>query len=488
MCEPRSGRVHTGEVGGGERRSILSRMKLQHWWAPWVCVASWGLVACGASSKGSASGQGGAGGSSNAGAGAGGVTATGGSAGSSGGAGRGGSGGTAGIEIGVGGSSGSSGVSDCFEPSGAPGTLDATFGDGGTSRVQNPDSQDGQILQDLAADGEGRLLVLGLDHAEMVLYRLDADGSLDTSFGTDGFVIAATDTGNVLALDADGNVLAGGSDGSDAWVQRFTRDGTPDPTFGDAGRVTLDFGTGNDRMLAVLVQSNGSIVAAGSSDTNGPETATFVVSLAPDGTPLTDSGSVGPLRPSDRRYYPVALAELPDHALLVLGSSSPSSGGAGYPFLAKLGADGALATDFGDGGILELGDTVGPVVGIGRGADGSVLSFQFGPKLALFAYDDSGEKTPFSAVSPVSPLGVTLDCAGNVLVAGTLTNNDLNAGGLERFSPSGTTDLTFGDNGIARYEVDGAHAALERVVVLPSGAIVAGGSTQGSFVVQRYLP
>jgi uncharacterized delta-60 repeat protein len=419
----------------------------------------------------------------------GGTGGSGGTGDGSGGTGR-GSGGTGGTLIVVGGGAGSGGaVSHCFEPSGAPGTLDTTFADAGVSTITSPNDQGTEILTDLALESDGKLVVLGLDNAGMVLFRLAADGSLDEGFGSDGFFAGGTgDSGNAIALDAHDNVLVAGSNIKDAWVERITPDGTLDPTFGDAGRVTLDLGTDNDRFETVLVRSDGSLVVAGTSDSNGPQTTTFIVPLSADGTPLADSAAMPGLRPSDNRYFPVALAEASDHSVMVLGAVMPSSGGTEHPFWAKLDAKGALATDYGQQGILEIGDALGTVIGLTRGADGSLAGYVSGMHYALDAYDTAGNKTAFSAVSAVSPIGVALDCAGDVLVAGVYTNNGFNAGGVERFSPSGKLDLAFGDSTIAKYVVDGEHAGLERVLVLPNGKIVAAGETAEAFSVRYYLP
>lgn len=69
------------------------------------------------------------------------------------------------------------------------------------------------------------------------LRRINADGTLDTAFGTDGFVDVPGDntpggyhhgpgTGGGLALQPDGKILAGGSQATglnlDYWVARLT--------------------------------------------------------------------------------------------------------------------------------------------------------------------------------------------------------------------------------------------------------------------------
>jgi hypothetical protein len=79
--------------------------------------------------------------------------------------------------------------------------------------------------------------------SEPVLYRFDTNGSLDSTFGSGGFVPLGVGAGGV-AFDSSGRfVVSGwtGEDGtstSDAALERLNADGTPDSTFGSGGVVT----------------------------------------------------------------------------------------------------------------------------------------------------------------------------------------------------------------------------------------------------------
>jgi uncharacterized delta-60 repeat protein len=96
-------------------------------------------------------------------------------------------------------------------------------------------------------------------------------GDLDPTFGTGGKV--TTDFGSVneeaaaVALQTDGKIVAagttgGGMGGGEFALARYNLDGSLDPTFGSGGKVTTGFG-GVTGAFAVAIQADGKIFAAG---------------------------------------------------------------------------------------------------------------------------------------------------------------------------------------------------------------------------------
>src|SRR6185312_12911701 len=118
-----------------------------------------------------------------------------------------------------------------------------------------------------------------------------ADGTLDPSFGTGGLARAGITDGDLQpsgcrpVVQPDdkivicGTRLANGASGSDFLVARFNADGSLDTTFGNAGLATIDFdhGTGSDQADGVALQSDGSIVVAGTTRATGSSSRTFAV-------------------------------------------------------------------------------------------------------------------------------------------------------------------------------------------------------------------
>ena len=115
-----------------------------------------------------------------------------------------------------------------------------------------------------------------------------AEGTLDPTFGNGGAVTkpfvngfsdyalaAAAYPGGRILLAGNANTLRQGRSDGDFALARFNADGSGDREFGakgkNAGKVQTHLG-GNDRLHGVAVQTDGSIVAAGS--TNGIRSST----------------------------------------------------------------------------------------------------------------------------------------------------------------------------------------------------------------------
>ena len=149
-----------------------------------------------------------------------------------------------------------------------PGTLDPTFdGDGllvvnstGTPRV--------------CALTDGRLMVAATNDASSVkLVRLLLDGSPDPSFGTNGIVLVPTPVGTLdlsgFTLRPDGSGLLLGSVAADGGVPGFgfviqvSVDGTIDTSFGTNGLVSVGFPDGDVQLLDLALESSGALVVCG---------------------------------------------------------------------------------------------------------------------------------------------------------------------------------------------------------------------------------
>jgi uncharacterized delta-60 repeat protein len=153
------------------------------------------------------------------------------------------------------------------------GTLDPAFGTGGrvVTALGGGGEADSVVLQP-----DGKILVAGTtlaksgegvdDTGRLALVRYDTDGSLDPSFAQDGKV---TSRFGRLAFAEDVALLPGGriavAVGSPRGflVARYLRGGKLDRHFGRAGVAEASFGGRFDLVIALAVQSDGKLVAAG---------------------------------------------------------------------------------------------------------------------------------------------------------------------------------------------------------------------------------
>ena len=152
--------------------------------------------------------------------------------------------------------------------------------------------------RDLGIQPDGKIVVAGESFHNFavtpVLARYNADGSLDTSFDSDGKVMIPNSLQfqtSALALQSDGKMVVAGS--SFGFVQsitlaRYDSDGSLDETFGSAGFVTTSIGPTHAAAAAVALQTDGRIVAAGyRTFTNDPEAVFADFALVRYGDPAS---------------------------------------------------------------------------------------------------------------------------------------------------------------------------------------------------------
>lgn len=158
----------------------------------------------------------------------------------------------------------------------ADGSLDTTFGTGGTSEAVT--AIYGGATR-LAVQPDGRIVVIGTDwagnnYSKVGLARFNANGAIDSTFGSNGSVLidlpGRYDTAADVALQADGKIViaASTSEGiefppiEDFIVTRYNANGTLDTTFGTNGLTRTDLG-GQDMPEEVKIAADGSIVVVG---------------------------------------------------------------------------------------------------------------------------------------------------------------------------------------------------------------------------------
>lgn len=149
------------------------------------------------------------------------------------------------------------------------GTLDSSFGTDGLVLLDHAisNSSGGTMIMH-----EGKYFVCARTSTDLVVSRLNADGSLDATWGTGGTVLldgsnwSATNTSGLsgLAVQADGKLLVGNgrpaAAGGGALLARLNSDGTIDTSFGDDGLVVTETGQQFNR---VILQQDQRIVAVG---------------------------------------------------------------------------------------------------------------------------------------------------------------------------------------------------------------------------------
>jgi uncharacterized delta-60 repeat protein len=276
------------------------------------------------------------------------------------------------------------------------GTLDTTFN--GTGKVVTPLGGDSSG-KSVAVQSDGKIVVAGsafngtdYDFA-LVRYHGNAStgtpGTLDTTFNGTGTVVQPIGTGDDfitgMALQSNGKIVVAGYSNNagsiDCALARYNADGTPDTDFNGTGNVATSLSsTGDDEFLAVAVQSDGKIVAAGYAY-NGTNYDFALVryhgdsSTGTPGTLDTDFNGTGkvitPLGAGDDTLSGLALQS--DGKIVVAGHSY--NGSSFVCAVARYTAGGILDTTFKGTGTttVDLGNGDDLVGGVALQGDGKIV-------------------------------------------------------------------------------------------------------------------
>lgn len=256
---------------------------------------------------------------------------------------------------------GPGGVDSYFIKLTANGSLDTSFGSGGIVTVGNGDQQFSAALQ--LATGGGYIsagsVYAGSDY-DLYFNKLNANGSLDSSFGIGGSVtLSAGLYQRAYSVDntSDGGYIASGYTGSgsgyyDGYIVKLNANGSLNTSFGTGGIVTIG-GTGDQFIQSIRPISGGGYIGSGYS-LNGSSIDILVIKLTANGSLDTSFGGTGKVMIGDTSYgqYGQSIYPLSGGGYIASGYTTANSNDA---YIIKLTANGSLDTNFGSGGILTFG-------------------------------------------------------------------------------------------------------------------------------------
>jgi uncharacterized delta-60 repeat protein len=320
------------------------------------------------------------------------------------------------------------------------GSLDKSFA--GSGQVTTSFGTDKDGAHDVKIQPDGKVVVAGWTGgagSDFAVVRYNADGSLDTSFGSRGLAITdinhSGDFAWNMVLQPDGKIVLAGTtipkntSNVDLAVVRYNADGSLDTSFGTGGKVTRHFAYplaaidhgGMD--MAIDSTSNKVVIVA--QLTQGPN---VVVRLNTNGSPDASFGSNGAGYVSILQSTPSVAIQTDGH-IVVTGSNAE---------LARFNSDGTLDASFGSGGTVV---TVLP-----------------------------------NNVFDVIPRAMTIQPDGRIVVAGVEdTTSNARQFMVARYNPNGSQDSTFGVGGIAGETVVGVRNDQMDVALEPDGRIVVAG-------------
>jgi uncharacterized delta-60 repeat protein len=337
-------------------------------------------------------------------------------------------------------------------------------------------------------------------------------GSLDTSFGIGGKVTTVLGSNYsyafAVAMQTDGKIVAAGESSSGAsWafgLARYNTDGSLDTSFGTGGTVTTAFGTAGDTPLAVVIQTDGKIVAVGYSNSSpGPVFA--LARYNSDGSLDTSfgTGGTGKVTTAIGTVGAVAYAAAiqSDGKIVVAGESDTAT--SNVFALARYNIDGSLDTSFGTGGTVttSFGTMYQDATSVAIQADGRIVAAgRYYPVFALTRYNSDGSlDTSFGTGGKVTTAmggdscdatGVVIQLDGKIVAAGSSWAGASDSFVLVRYNTDGSLDASFGIGGKVTTGFESGLGFLRAVAIQSDGKIVAAGSSSDGtsvvFTLVRY--
>ena len=402
----------------------------------------------------------------------------------------------------------------------------ACGGGGGTSSSAGEIARTGKVLvpvgngsdygQSVSVQPDRRLLLAGYSRGagnwDFSLIRLNADGSLDTGFASNGKIVMdigsnTDDHGYSITVQSDRKIVVAGSsfhyDGGSTGsgiptgynifaLMRFNADGTVDSSFGSGGKLVTDFGRDSEG-LNLTMQPDGKILVAGYSNSD------FAVTrYNPDGSLDSSFGSGGKVVTN---FGSLALASDEAHSIIlqpdgkIVVSGTSNSGGTNNFAVARYNPDGNLDSSFGSAGEV--------VTDFGSGKDDAGLSVTLQPdgKIVVAGESHSGASSDFAVArynsdgsldasfgnggKLVTHIGsgaydggrsIALQPDGKILVAGFSDSGNYWNFAVVRYNLDGSLDSTFGSNGARVVDIGGnGYDIGQSITVQHDGRIVVGG-------------
>ena len=335
------------------------------------------------------------------------------------------------------------------------GSLDSTFSEDGKLTL-NPNTYSGSVTS-LVISADGKLIIggystSGSNSGGFTLLRLNADGSLDGSFGNGGIVTTVIGPGSeiwAMSIDAADRIVAAGNSGGGAnfALARYNSNGSLDTSFDGDGIVTTSFGAQLQFATAVAIQWDGKIIAAGwvRDEFNAGYDNFAVARYNPDGSldtsfdgdgrVVTDSGSI---------YDEAAAVSVQRDGTIIV---------AGHPgLMVRYNSNGSPDASFGNGGIQHLGGNY--LSGMVIDSSNRAVLVGTGLYIARVLLGGSGPTpTPTPTPTPAPPATITVT-----------NTNDSGAGSLRQaiadVTPGGTINF------------DASVFATPQTITLTSGQLV----------------
>lgn len=328
-------------------------------------------------------------------------------------------------------------------------------------------------------------------------------GSLDLTFGENGFVISPETPDEEqtykIAVQQDGKIVIAGfvnaGGGQDFLVTRYLTNGELDAGFGMNGIATFDGGTEADVAWDMVIQTDGKILLGGNvNNTNTTYDDYALVRLNPDGSPDNSFGNNGlVVTDIEGQWDNVYAMALQDDGKILLAGESYSLNFRRVCVCRYL-PDGSLDNDFCCGGFAPF------KIGMENDHPRDIAIQENGMYIIAGYFDDLSDQAFISRMDYDGNLDnnfgingtATLDIGGRDDRFNTVViqpDGKILVGGMNgepgnwdylfaRYNSNGTLDLSFGSNGIMLINYSINDIALDMVLQDDNKILCTGGGYQ----------
>lgn len=326
------------------------------------------------------------------------------------------------------------------------GTLDSSFGTNGKATFL---FQSQSFLNDMSLQSDGKILLAGQSTSGYCVARVSTDGTLDTSFGTNGFTVLAPAFGsaaiNSVVVYEDDSFLVSGTETVQNTTNyslkliKFTSTGLVDTSFGNQGILVPNFDFESNLGGKIKIQTDGKIIIGGTSKISENNTLiekTYFSRLNVNGTLDTFFGTNGVLFLEDNYSLKDFIIDNNNEIIFIGNTNTNAQGTNGDVYISKYNNLGLLDSSFGNNGRTVV----------------SVNSF------AEYANT------------------ITKQSDGKFLLGGSYFNSSSTTDGLiVRFLQNGQLDNSFGTNGAFQIGVTNGTDIITDMIMTPNNQILTTG-------------
>ncbi|MEP7264730.1 MAG: T9SS type A sorting domain-containing protein [Bacteroidota bacterium] len=377
------------------------------------------------------------------------------------------------------------------------GILDPSFGSGtpaGTAIFSSVNA--GSFSQGIAFQSDAKILITTGENSGIA--RLQANGTIDNSFGTNGWTTSGQLSFSDIIELPNGKIIAAGRPTAisynDLYILCLDSNGIPDNSFAQNG-IAADstIGAGYEH---IALQSGTKIIWSGALGIKRL--------MLNNGTPDASFGTGGFVRINQLPLYPLNIVVDNTTGNIIVGGITKSGS---HLAITRLTVNGQVDATFGNNGIDSIAvvsTALSPMMKLGINSTGKIIlasDYDNGSSngVVCVRFDNNGMPDNSFGTNGIAYTawnmtgsgyqffgGLAIESNDEVVIACTLMDNG-NANGndiaIVRLHTDGTQDASFG---VAKLNINNASENAGSISIAPDGKLIVNGSTAFHELVAKY--